>query len=93
MLGAPPWLLACIHLVALVLAMWRLTDAILFDQVFKWLRLRFPGYPVQCPRCISVWTGAALTGIWWAWPWALWPLALSWLYLWMMTGRDDTTQL
>jgi hypothetical protein len=88
-----PWLLDGVHLVALVLATWRLTDAILFDRVFAWARTRWPGYPVECPRCISVWTGALCTGVWALWPWALWPLALSWCYLWYASGHDDTRVL
>jgi hypothetical protein len=90
---APAWLLGVVHLLALVLAQWRLTEAILYDQVFAWARKRWPGYPVECARCISFWTGAALTAVWYVWPWALWPLALSWGYLWMAIARDPTTHL
>jgi hypothetical protein len=95
---AAEWLLPPVHLIALVLATWRLTDAILADRIFGWLRDRVPperraGYLLRCPRCLSVWTGALCTGLWAVFPWALWPLALSWTYLWYATSRDDTTVL
>jgi hypothetical protein len=94
------WLLPPAHLIALVLATWRLTDAILMDRVFGWLRAWLPaeppttaGYLIRCPRCVSVWTGAICTALWAVWPYALWPLALSWLYLWYASGHDDTRVL
>lgn len=69
------------HIAACALAAMRLTDLVLFDRIAEPLRRRVPGYLLRCPRCLSVWMGAAAVIAYWACPWANWPLALSWLYL------------
>jgi hypothetical protein len=69
--------------VVLVMATMRLTDALLVDRIFDGLRRRLRWYVFGCPRCLSVWIGALCTVVYLYAPLVLYPLALSWFYLWM----------
>ena len=71
-----------VHLVAAILAVWRITDLLTVDRISLKLRQRFPWYVFGCQRCLSVWAGVFVTAIFFLWPWANWPLAFSWLYIW-----------
>ena len=75
--------LGLLHLVALLLATFRLTEALAADQVFAPLRAQMNPwlrYLFTCTRCLSVWAGAICVGSFLIWPWLNWPLALSWVY-------------
>lgn len=78
-----------VHILAAVLATWRLTDLITADRIALPIRQRFNWYVLSCPRCVSVWAGVAVTIAFILLPWINWPLALSWLYI----SRVETTQL
>lgn len=80
---------AAVHILAAVAATWRLTDMILGDRIFEPIRKRFPGYLLTCPRCVSVWAGIACTAAYLLWPWANWPLALSWSYLFLLHVQSN----
>lgn len=78
-------LMTILHVLAAVLATWRLTDAIAADRIFEPVRRRAPRwYVLTCPRCLSVWVGLACTLAFAFIPWLNWPLALSWMYIWRM---------
>ena len=80
-------MLFSLHVVAAVLAVWRITELFTADRVTAKLREKFPTYLWQCPRCMSVWAGAWTTLVLvmsFRWPWIAflnWPFALAWLYL------------
>lgn len=74
--------LTYVHLMAAILASWRLTELFAVDRITEFLRLRFPLYLWTCIRCLSVWMGAIVTIAFIYFPWANWPFALSMLYLW-----------
>jgi hypothetical protein len=77
-----------LHLLMATLASWRITELFTQDRITAKLRERWKTYLWQCPRCMSVWSGAfaaamlALSpvthGIS---PWMNYPFALAWLYL------------
>lgn len=73
-----PWL----HVLAAVLATWRLVDLVTGDRITAPLRARLRWYVLTCDRCVSVWAGIAATVAFVWFPWANWPLALAWLYVW-----------
>jgi hypothetical protein len=85
--------LQLLNCIALPLAAWRITELFAQDQLTLSLRKLFPGYLWTCPRCLSVWAGALAVLLYAKYPWANWPLALSWLYLWMMDSRAYSRQL
>jgi hypothetical protein len=72
------------HIIAAVLACWRLTELITLDTgpggVFAKARKKFPLF-LGCPRCVSVWAGALCCLALCFCPWLNWPLALSATYL------------
>lgn len=70
-----------IHLILAILAVWRLTEIITIDQIFEPVRRRFPIYLWTCPRCVSIWAGAASTLFYVYSPFVNWPFALSWLFM------------
>lgn len=77
-----PYLLDFTHIIAAVLASWRLTELFTADRLTEKLRNRFKHvYVFSCLRCMSVWTGIVATLIFVAFPWLNWPLALSWMYI------------
>jgi hypothetical protein len=69
------------HLLATILAAWRLTELITHDRILESARRRFPGYLWSCPRCVSVWAGVFSTTAFIYLPWFNWPFALSSLAL------------
>ena len=69
------------HVIAAVLASWRLTEIITMDRISEPLRKHFPHYLWGCPRCVSIWAGSACTLIFIYAPWLNWPFAMAWLYL------------
>lgn len=80
-----------VHLIAMALATFRLTELIVSDKLTEPLRQRFPHYLwggtqngqrfQGCGRCVSVWAGAVAVGIFYVFPLLNWPLALSWLFI------------
>lgn len=85
-------LLPVLHLVAALLASWRLTDIVLHERIAEPLR-RHGGYLMTCPACLSVWAGGmALLGYLWC-PWAAWPFAMSWAYLYWLGRRQRPMNL
>lgn len=70
-------------LLVLALAVMRLTDVLIYDRICKRLRARVSWYVLTCPRCLSVWVGVVGLGVYLYAPLVLYPLALSWLYLFM----------
>lgn len=75
------------HILSVPLAAWRITELFAQDEITRRLRERFPGYLWTCPRCLSVWAGAAAAAIFVFLPWLNWPFALAWLYLWQIDSR------
>lgn len=75
-------MLNALHVMAMILACWRMTDLFTRDTITLPLRRRFPVYLWTCPRCLSVWAGAVVTALYFVEPRLNWPLALSWLYTW-----------
>lgn len=71
-----------VHVLMAVLCVWRVTDLFTQDRITAKLRQKFPTYLWQCPRCMSVWAGLFAAVGFYSWPWANWPFALSWLYIW-----------
>ncbi len=71
-----------IHILAAVLATYRVTEIVTADRIGAPIRKRWPIYLWTCPRCVSVWAGAFCTGLFLISPWLNWPFALSWVYLW-----------
>jgi hypothetical protein len=76
------------HIMAAILAVWRITELFTQDRITAKLREKFPTYLWQCPRCMSVWAGAWCTTMFALGPlthdfsrWTLWPFALAWFYL------------
>lgn len=78
------------HILFAVLGAWRLTEVVTHDRVFSPFRkliLRLTGNAegvsefLSCPRCVSVWTGAAATLAFLTAPFLNWPFAFSFLYL------------
>jgi hypothetical protein len=82
-----------LHVIAMPLAAWRLTELIMQDQISLPIRKKFPGYIWTCYRCLSVWAGAAATLFFVFSPWLNWPFALAWLYLWQQDNRIFRRQL
>lgn len=80
---------AC-HALAAMLATWRLTELLVFDQLTAPLRRRLGWYVLSCSRCTSVWAGGFATCALWFAPWANWPFALSWLWLWLRDVRGGS---
>lgn len=76
-----------LHVLALGLAVFRLTEIVTMDRISASFRARFPHYLWGCPRCVSVWAGAVCTALWYTVPWLNWALALSWLYIVAMEYR------
>lgn len=74
--------LIALHVLAAVLATWRLVDLITGDRITAGLRRRLGWYALTCDRCMSIWAGLAVTVAFVWFPWANWPLALAWLYVW-----------
>ena len=64
-----------------ILAVWRLTELVVVDEIFRPIRRRWPGYVWTCQRCVSVWAGIVVTAAYGYVPWFNWPLGLSALYL------------
>lgn len=79
--------LTAIHVIMAILASWRISELFTQDRLTDKLRKKWPTYLWQCPRCMSIWSGAWVTLILLAgtrWPlllWLNWPFALGWLYL------------
>ena len=78
-----------LHFLAAILATWRLTDLMTHDRITEKLRAKLNTYLWSCPRCMSVWCGGLCALMFVLGPvthdwtrWALWPFALSWLYIW-----------
>jgi hypothetical protein len=71
-----------LHVLAAALATMRLTDLVISDRLTAGLRARRDWYLLTCGRCVSVWAGLACTAVYLLWPWALWPFALSWVWVW-----------
>lgn len=78
-----------IHVVMAILASWRLTELITQDVIFErlrdWWQRRFAQNSLKlfltCTRCVSVWAGAWATIMFYFFPFANWPLALSMAFL------------
>lgn len=77
-----PRIFFSLHVIAAMLCVWRLTDLITADRIMDSVRKAFPGYLLTCPRCMSVWSSIAATIAFIYYPFANWPFALAWLYLW-----------
>ncbi len=75
------------HVLAVPLAVCRLTDILMTERIAEPLRRR-GGYLFGCRLCLSVWVGALATMLLLGCPWLNWPFALSYLYLWM-TGWSE----
>ncbi len=71
-----------LNVFACVFAAWRLVDLFGQDRITGRFRAAFPSYLWTCPRCLSVWMGGIAALLFAYYPWANWPLALSWLYMW-----------
>jgi hypothetical protein len=73
-----------VHIIAAVLASWRLTELLTLDTgpggVFAKARKSFPVF-LGCARCVSVWAGLLCCLALCFLPWVNWPLALSQTYL------------
>jgi hypothetical protein len=69
------------HLLAAVLSSWRITELVIMDKITEPIRAKFPGYFLTCLRCVSIWAGLLTVGLFYLYPWANWPFALSWLYI------------
>jgi hypothetical protein len=69
------------HLIAMLFAFGRLIELFGIDRITANFRKAFPSYLWSCPRCLSVWAGIAVTLLFYFYPWANWPLALSWLWI------------
>lgn len=69
-----------LHIVFAVLASWRLTEIITQERIFERVRVKWPLYLWSCSRCVSVWAGVIATALVLYYPYANWPLALSWLF-------------
>jgi hypothetical protein len=69
------------HIMAAVLAVWRITDLVTQDRIMEKFRAKFPIYLWTCPRCFSVWAAMWTTVVFILFPWMNWPFALAWLYL------------
>jgi hypothetical protein len=78
-------ILALAHLLAAVLASFRLTEIITSDRISDGFRRRYTTYLWRCQRCVSVWAGMVTVMLYVVFPWLCWPLAVSWLYI---TYRD-----
>lgn len=81
-----------LHVLAAVLATWRLTDLVAIDKITEPLRARCSWYVLRCPRCLSVWAGLACTVAFCYLPLLNWPLALAWCYLWRAETLDHRRQ-
>lgn len=69
-----------VHVLFAIAATYRLVEIFLLDRISLPIRNRFPSYLWSCPRCLSIWAGAACTLAYVFLPWLNWPLALSWTY-------------
>jgi hypothetical protein len=74
-------LMSVINILAMVLATIRLTEFFTQDRIMEPLRKRFAFYPWACYRCVSVWAGILTMAIFFWFPVANLPLALSWIYI------------
>lgn len=85
-------MIAAGHLLAAVLASWRLTELMVQDRLTAGLRARWPLYLWTCSRCVSVWAGLVVTVLYVWYPWGNWPFAFAWLYLvqvdWVLARRQ-----
>lgn len=71
-----------LHLLMAMLSVWRITELFTQDRITDRLRKKFPTYLWQCTRCMSIWAAFFATAAFVFFPWANWPFALAWLYLW-----------
>ena len=69
------------HVVAAVLATYRLTELVTIDRITQGLRMRMPSYLLSCSRCMSIWAGAVASLVYFVAPALNWPLALAWVYI------------
>jgi len=74
-------MIIALHVLAAILAAWRLTELVTLDRISEGFRRRYPYYVWQCGRCVSVWAGGVCTLALVYGPWVNWPLALSWLVI------------
>lgn len=65
----------------MLFAFGRLIELFGIDRITANIRKAFPSYLWGCARCISIWAGIAVTLLFYYYPWANWPLALSWLWI------------
>lgn len=70
-----------LHVLAMVLAAFRLTELVTMDRITAPLRALVPWFVITCGRCVSVWMAAVALGVYWYAPWLNWVLAVAWLYL------------
>lgn len=70
-----------IYIIAAILGAWRLTEILTVDRISAPLRRHLPFYLFNCPRCVSVWAGAAAVLVYWKYPVANIPLAISETYI------------
>jgi len=79
-----------LHALAALLSGFRLTELFLADRITAPVRKYFPkSYLLSCPRCMSVWCAAIATGMFLIYPYANWPFAFAYLYLWHMDFAFD----
>jgi hypothetical protein len=75
-------MLEILHILLAGIASFRLLEIIMVDRLGEPLRKRFGKYYLfSCKRCMSVWTGAIATALYFIYPFLNWPLAFSWMYL------------
>jgi hypothetical protein len=84
------WL--ALHVLAAVLATWRLTDLLAYDTLAEPLRVRCSWAVLRCPRCLSVWAGIASAVVFLTCPWVNYPLALAWCYVWRVEILEHRRQ-
>lgn len=75
-----------VHLLAAVLATWRLTQIVTEDAILNPLRSLFSKRPtvrtfLGCGRCVSVWCGMLATSVFYYVPFLNWPFAFSMTFL------------
>lgn len=66
-----------IHILAAVLASWRLTQVVTEDRIFEPIKRRLNWQVFNCGRCVSVWCGAVSLLALLTEPYINWPFALS----------------
>lgn len=92
-----------VHILAAVLATWRITDLFTQDRITEKLRKKYPHYIWQCVRCMSVWSALWTSIMFVVFPLGNLPFALAWMYLWHLEtvvakrlgtkGRQFTVEL